>query len=122
MLEMKFKTIQNELELTSLQGLKRSMLKTKRDYAQREIQTNVAGTASSFVHLSHPSIESKQQSVHDREQSNHGAEADAEESDQVQARSAQLEANLALAQETNGQALVDSRTSTARTAGEIGKS
>ncbi|KAK3821880.1 MAG: hypothetical protein J3Q66DRAFT_334558 [Benniella sp.] len=122
MLEMEYKTVQDELEYQLNKVRNELILKTNENTLNEEYKRKFRELRAQFADLGPAITERQQQGFHEREQKRiMELERMREELNQVQTRSSQLEANLALAQEANEQLLVDSRAGTAKIAEEIEK-
>ncbi|KAF9362349.1 Kinesin-like protein kif15 [Mortierella sp. NVP85] len=122
MLEMEYKTVQDELEYQLNKVRNELILKTNENTLNEEYKRKFRELRAQFADLGPAITERQQQGFHEREQKRiMELERMREELNQAQTRSAQLEANLALAQEVNEQLLVDSRAGTAKIAEEIEK-
>ncbi|KAI8358790.1 hypothetical protein B0O80DRAFT_441452 [Mortierella sp. GBAus27b] len=122
MMEMEYKTVQDELEYQLSKVRNDLVLKTNENNLNEEYKRKFRELRAQFADLGPAITERQQQGFHERELKRvMELEKMREEMTQVQTRSAQLEANLALAQEMNEQLLEDSKASTAKIADEMEK-
>ncbi|KAF9180639.1 Kinesin-like protein kif15 [Haplosporangium sp. Z 767] len=121
-LEMEYRTVQDELEhrLTILRN--ELSIKTSENRLNEEYKRKFRELKAQFADLGPTVTERQQQGFHERELKRiMELEKIREEMNQEQTRSVQLEASLALAQETNEQLLEDAKANTMKIAEEMEK-
>ncbi|KAF9358090.1 Kinesin-like protein kif15 [Mortierella sp. AD094] len=122
MLEMEYRTVQDELEHQLSKARNELAVKTSENMLNEEYKRKFRELRAQFADLGPTITERQQQGFHERElKRTMELERIREEMDQVQTRSVQLEANLSLAQEMNEQLLEDAKASTAKIAEEMEK-
>ncbi|KAF9402255.1 Kinesin-like protein kif15 [Mortierella sp. AD011] len=122
MLEMEYKTVQDELEHQLSKARNDLAVKTSENMLNEEYKRKFRELRAQFADLGPTITERQQQGFHERElKRTMELERIREEMEQVQTKSVQLEANLLLAQEMNEQLLEDAKANTAKIAEEMEK-
>ncbi|KAG0328181.1 Kinesin-like protein kif15 [Dissophora globulifera] len=120
MLDMEYRTVQDELEDQLNKARNDLAVKTNENMLNEEYKRKFRELRAQFADLGPTITERQQQGFHERElKRTMEMERVREEMSKVLTRSVQLEANLALAQEMNEQLLEDAKASTAKIAEEM---
>ncbi|KAF9115712.1 Kinesin-like protein kif15 [Mortierella sp. AM989] len=121
-LEMEYRTVQDELEHRLNKARNELAVKTSENMLNEEYKRKFRELRAQFADLGPTITERQQQGFHERElKRTMELERIREEMNQAHTKSAQLEANLSLAQEMNEQLLEDAKASTVKIAEKIEK-